>query len=161
MRLKKSRNAVRIASEPLPSAPSTPEAFPDESQRLVLVPAQEMTPENAPKSCDFNNFLVIVPAKPSAISNLQKAWCRVADAAKRTTRRTKSKRLCRISPSVSIKYKQNGRPSGKPSDWNTSAIRRVPFRGVQPRSVGTPIGSTTAIPKRQLGLVNGAPGVHK
>jgi hypothetical protein len=153
MRRTKSRTAVRIASEPPRPAPPAQEGSQAPIQEVVLVPAQKTEPENAPNSFDFNNFLVIVPPKPIAISNLQKAWCRVADAVKLGIQHKKSGSKCRISPLVSIRCGQSGKPSGKPSDWNTTAIRRVPFRGVQPRSSGSPAGGCRPILERQPGLV--------
>lgn len=153
MRRAKERNAVRIETKaPLASA-SVQDESPTAKQDVVLVPAQKNTPENAPKSRDFNNFLVIVPDKPIVVSNLQKAWCRVSDAAKRMTRRGKSIRPPRISQLVSVTYKHNGKASGKPSDWNTSAIRRVPFKGVQPRAAAIPTGRQQPILKRKDGLL--------
>ena len=152
MRLAKERNAVRIDTKAPSVSASIQEESPAAKEDVVLVPGQKRDPENDSKSFDFNNFLVIVPAKPIAISNLQKAWGRVSDAAKRTAQRRKSIQPPRISPLVSIKYKHDGKPSGKPSDWNTSAIRRVPFRGVQPRSSVIPAGMHRPILKRQQDL---------
>lgn len=141
------RRAVMADNLPRLVLSAEQEAAPREAG-VNLVASQGELGDFAAKLPEISNLIVMTPDNACNKSTLQKVWGKVAERTLGKLLQFRPQRRSRISPSVSIYYKRSKKAAGQLSDWNTSAIRRVPYGGVQARGTPkpTPRGATKRVP---------------